>query len=57
MPEALNEHLVDMDNIAANKSGNRPFSDVLEVNASRRTLLKGSLAVAAIAFFGGSVGS
>ena len=37
----------------SNKSGNRPFADVLEVNLTRRRLLKGSLATAVTAFFGG----
>jgi secreted PhoX family phosphatase len=39
---------MSVDDKISNKSGNRPFSDV--VNSSRRTVLKGSLAVAATSF-------
>lgn len=35
----------------SNHSGNRPFEDVLRVNASRRNILKGSMATAAATFF------
>ena len=36
----------DSENIPSNNSNNRPFSDVLRATMSRRTVLKGSLAVA-----------
>lgn len=39
------------DNVICNHSGNVPFAKVLEVNLSRRNLLKGGLASAATTFF------
>lgn len=42
--------LDDKENIPSNHSGNRPFSDVLETNISRRAVVQGSLAVAATSF-------
>ncbi|MGH1441456.1 MAG: PhoX family protein [Cellvibrionaceae bacterium] len=38
------------ENIPSNTSGNRPFADVLETNISRRTVMQGSLAMAATTF-------
>jgi len=38
------------DEEVTNKSGNRPFEDVLEVNMSRRTIMRGGLASAATFF-------
>ncbi|MDX1655305.1 MAG: PhoX family phosphatase [Candidatus Competibacteraceae bacterium] len=40
------------DNQPCNPSGNRPFSEVLEICASRRKVLSGGLALAAAGFFG-----
>ncbi len=44
---AINE---DSENIPTNRSGNRPFGEVLAASASRRALLQGSLAAAASGF-------
>lgn len=41
------------DEEVTNKSGNRPFRDVLEVNMSRRTVMKGGLA-STVSFFAAS---
>jgi secreted PhoX family phosphatase len=38
------------ENIPSNNSGNRPFTDVLETNISRRSVMQGSLAMAAATF-------
>jgi len=38
------------ENIPSNTSGNRPFKDVLDSNISRRTVMQGSLALAATTF-------
>jgi secreted PhoX family phosphatase len=43
--------LDDAENIPSNKSGNRPFSDVLSANLKRRDVMKGSLAMGATSFF------
>ncbi|MDX1668429.1 MAG: PhoX family phosphatase [Limnobacter sp.] len=40
----------DKENNPSNQSGNRPFAAVLQANMKRRTLLQGSLAVAASSF-------
>jgi secreted PhoX family phosphatase len=40
----------DKENHPSNTSGNRPFNDVLKANMERRTIMKGSLAVAATTF-------
>ncbi|MCG8668138.1 MAG: PhoX family phosphatase [Pseudomonadales bacterium] len=40
----------ELENIPANKSGNRPFSSVLEANTSRRKVMAGSLTAAATGF-------
>ncbi len=40
----------EKENIPSNTSGNRPFSDVLKVNQTRRNVLVGSLATAATTF-------
>ena len=40
----------DMENLASNTSGNRPFASVLEANMSRRKVMAGSLTVAATSF-------
>ena len=45
---------MDHDDGISNHSGNRPFGEVLEARASRRSLLSGGLAVAATGFFGAS---
>lgn len=42
------------DDQVSNKSKNRPFSDVLEINMSRRKVLVGSTAMAASSFFVGA---
>ena len=36
----------DLEDTPANRSGNRPFADVLEVNLSRRMMMRGTLAAA-----------
>ncbi len=41
----------DIENIPSNKSGNTPFSTVLEANMTRRKVMSGSLTVAATSFF------
>ena len=41
----------DKENIPSNTSGNRPFADVLEASASRRSFLTGSLTMAASTSF------
>jgi secreted PhoX family phosphatase len=43
------------DDTDVNKSGNRPFADVLQAATSRRTVLVGGLAAAAAGFIGPSV--
>lgn len=43
---------MSVDDQSSNKSGNRTFDEVLEVNLSRRKVLAGSLAVAATTFVG-----
>jgi secreted PhoX family phosphatase len=43
---------MSVDDKISNKSGNRPFADVLEVNLSRRKVLVGGLATAAGTFIG-----
>lgn len=42
------------DDEVTNKSGNRPFSDVLQVSMSRREVLRGSLAVGVASFLPGA---
>jgi hypothetical protein len=50
IPEVHEKHLVDKDDIPANSSGNRPFTEVLQAHVSRRKVLTGSLAVAGATF-------
>jgi secreted PhoX family phosphatase len=45
---------MDHDDGISNTSGNRPFEDVLQASASRRTILAGGAAAAATGFFGSS---
>ncbi len=43
-----------VDDIPTNPTDNRPFGDVLGARLSRRSMMTGSLAAAAVTFFGGS---
>jgi secreted PhoX family phosphatase len=45
---------VTVDDEITNTSGNRPFADVLDARMSRRKVMVGGLATAAVAFFGHS---
>ena len=40
----------ELEDIPTNTSGNRPFSDVIEVNLSRRMMMRGTLAAAVAGF-------
>jgi hypothetical protein len=40
------------DDSISNRSGNRPFHDILQTNLQRRSLLKGSVAVATASVLG-----
>ncbi|MEL6363342.1 MAG: PhoX family phosphatase [Pseudomonadota bacterium] len=42
---------IDKEDIPSNRSGNRPFADVLKANASRRAVVRGALATAAATGF------
>ncbi|MFC3150570.1 PhoX family protein [Litoribrevibacter euphylliae] len=44
----------DSDDTVTNSSNNRPFEEVLNANLSRRSVMRGSLAVAATSFVAGS---
>ena len=48
--------VVEEDEEITNKSGNRPFADVLRVNATRRGVLAGSLGLMATTFLSGRPG-
>ena len=43
-----------VDDQISNPTANRPFADVLSTRMSRRSMMTGSLATAAVAFFGQS---
>ncbi|MFC4698964.1 PhoX family protein [Glaciecola siphonariae] len=45
----------DKEDVASNDSGNRPFTDVLNKNISRRSVLAGSVTAAAAGFFAPAV--
>ncbi len=60
MPSSSVDNAVAHDNkenVASNSSGNRSFADVLAVNMSRRSVMRGSLAVAATSFLSPSAGA
>lgn len=46
----LSTAIDDSENYSTNKSNNRPFNNVLSATLSRRTVLKGSLAVAGVSY-------
>jgi len=48
---------MEHDEGSSNKSGNRPFIDVLQANLSRRDLIKGGLATAATSFLAANTAS
>lgn len=45
---------IDIDDISSNPSPNRHFGEVLEANISRRSVLGGTIGVAAVGFFAGA---
>jgi hypothetical protein len=47
--------MIDTDDIGSNESGNPHLADMIEAQLSRRSVLTGGVALAAVGFFGGSL--